>query len=94
MLVDFTVRNGVELGDRTEAAIKTETVLGNKMLEITPRGDGTLTGTIPLERTTSPYDLPTALGDLTTTISAPGHHPVVLGAHHIGRIPSPTPRRT
>lgn len=70
VLVDFTVRNGVELGDRTEAAIKTETVLGNKMLEITPRGDGTLTGTIPLERTTSPYDLPTALGDLTTTISA------------------------
>jgi len=70
VLVDFTVRNGVELGDRTEAAIKTETVLGNKMLEITPRGDGSLEGTIPLERTTSPYDLPTALGDLTTTISA------------------------
>ncbi|OBI73493.1 MCE family protein [Mycobacterium sp. E740] len=70
VLVDFTVRDGVELGDRTEAAIKTETVLGNKMLEITPRGDGVLDGTIPLERTKSPYDLPTALGDLTTTISA------------------------
>ncbi len=69
MLVDFTVRNGVELGDRTEAAIKTETVLGTKMLELTPRGDGELTGAIPLERTKSPYDLPTALGDLTTTIS-------------------------
>ncbi|KRD13402.1 mammalian cell entry protein [Mycobacterium sp. Root265] len=67
--VDFTVRTGVELGDRTEAAIKTETVLGTKMLELTPRGDGALSGTIPLERTTSPYDLPTALGDLTTTIS-------------------------
>ena len=70
VLVDFTVRNGVELGDRTEAAIKTETVLGNKMLEVTPRGDASLQGTIPLERTKSPYDLPTALGDLTTTISA------------------------
>jgi phospholipid/cholesterol/gamma-HCH transport system substrate-binding protein len=70
VLVDFTVRNGVDLGDRTEAAIKTETVLGSKMLEITPRGDGELSGTIPLERTKSPYDLPTALGDLTTTISA------------------------
>jgi phospholipid/cholesterol/gamma-HCH transport system substrate-binding protein len=69
VLVDFTVRDGVELGDRTEAAIKIETVLGTKMLELTPRGDGELTGTIPLERTTSPYDLPTALGDLTTTIS-------------------------
>ena len=70
VLVDFTVRNGIELGDRTEAAIKTETVLGTKFLELTPRGDGNLTGTIPIERTTSPYDLPSALGDLTTTISA------------------------
>ncbi|SRX92762.1 Mce-family protein Mce3C [Mycobacterium tuberculosis H37Rv] [Mycobacterium shimoidei] len=70
VLVKFSVNNGVELGDRTEAAIKTETVLGTKMLELTPRGDGKLTTTIPLERTSSPYDLPTALGDLTTTISA------------------------
>jgi phospholipid/cholesterol/gamma-HCH transport system substrate-binding protein len=67
--VDFTVDDGIALGDRTEAAIKTETVLGAKMLELTPRGDGTLAGTIPLERTKSPYDLPDALGDLTTTIS-------------------------
>ena len=67
--VAFTVRKDVELGDRTEAAIKTETVLGTKMLELTPRGGGTLAGPIPLERTTSPYDLPSALGDLTTTIS-------------------------
>jgi phospholipid/cholesterol/gamma-HCH transport system substrate-binding protein len=69
VLVDFTVRTGVPLGDRTEAAIKTETVLGTKMLELVPRGTGTLQGTIPLERTTSPYDLPSALGDLTTAIS-------------------------
>lgn len=67
--VDFTVRRGVELGDRTEAAIKTETVLGTKMLELTSRGEGTLSGPIPLQRTTSPYDLPSALGDLTATIS-------------------------
>src|SRR5690349_20295042 len=67
--VGFTVRKSVELGDRTEASIKTETVLGAKMLELTPRGEGRLSGTIPLERTRSPYDLPVALGDLTTTIS-------------------------
>jgi phospholipid/cholesterol/gamma-HCH transport system substrate-binding protein len=67
--VGFTVRKNVELGDRTEAAIKTETILGAKMLELTPRGDGRLNGPIPLERTKSPYDLPDALGDLTTTIS-------------------------
>ena len=69
MLIDFTVRDGVDLGDRTEAAIKTETVLGTKYLELTPRGDGTLIGPIPLERSRSPYDLTEALGDLTTTIS-------------------------
>jgi phospholipid/cholesterol/gamma-HCH transport system substrate-binding protein len=68
--VSFTVDDDVALGDRTEASIKTETVLGTKMLEITPRGDGKLSGTIPAERTRSPYDLPTALGDLTSTISA------------------------
>ena len=56
--VGFTVRDSIDLGDRTEAAIKTETILGSKMLELTSRGDGRLTGTIPLERTTSPYDLP------------------------------------
>jgi phospholipid/cholesterol/gamma-HCH transport system substrate-binding protein len=67
--VGFTVRKNIELGDRTEAAIKTETILGAKMLELTPRGDGRLAGPIPLERTKSPYDLPDALGDLTTTIS-------------------------
>lgn len=67
--VGFTVRKGIELGDRTEAAIKTETILGSKMIELTSRGEGKLTGVIPLQRTTSPYDLPVALGDLTTTIS-------------------------
>lgn len=67
--VDFTAKKFVELGDRTEAAIKTETVLGAKMLELTTRGDGRLSGPIPVERTRSPYDLPEALGDLTTTIS-------------------------
>ncbi len=67
--VEFTVDDDIDLGDRTEAAIKTETVLGAKMLELTPRGDGKLAGTIPLERTKSPYELSDALGDLTTTIS-------------------------
>ncbi len=67
--VGFTVRGSVYLGDRTEAAIKTETILGSKMLELTSRGDGKLTGPIPLQRTTSPYDLSVALGDLTTTVS-------------------------
>jgi phospholipid/cholesterol/gamma-HCH transport system substrate-binding protein len=67
--VGFTVRNFITLGDRTEAAIKTETILGAKMIELTSRGEGKLSGIIPLQRTHSPYDLPDALGDLTTEIS-------------------------
>jgi phospholipid/cholesterol/gamma-HCH transport system substrate-binding protein len=67
--VEFTVSRDISLGDRTEAAIKTETLLGTKVVAITPRGTGALAATIPLERTTSPYLLPAALGDLTKTIS-------------------------
>ncbi|WP_099042069.1 MCE family protein [Mycobacterium neglectum] len=69
VLVTFTVADGIRLGDRSEASIKTTSVLGNKVLDLTTRGTETLAGTIPVERTTSPYQLPDALGDLTTTIS-------------------------
>jgi len=69
VLVKFHVAGNVRLGDRTEAAIKLKTLLGNKVLEVTPRGDGKLTGPIPLDRTRPAYQLPDALGDLTTTIS-------------------------
>jgi phospholipid/cholesterol/gamma-HCH transport system substrate-binding protein len=69
VLVTFEVDKHIRLGDRTEAAIKTKSILGAKILELTPRGDGRQSGPIPLDRTTSPYQLPDALGDLTTTIS-------------------------
>jgi len=69
VLVEFTTDKDIRLGERTEAAIKTETVLGAKNLAIDPRGAGELEGVIPVERTKSPYELSEALGDLTTTIS-------------------------
>jgi phospholipid/cholesterol/gamma-HCH transport system substrate-binding protein len=69
VMIDFTVADHVRLGERTEAAIKTKSLLGAKILELTPRGQGLLATAIPLDRTTSPYQLPDALGDLTTTIS-------------------------
>ena len=69
VLVKFTVEKAVHLGDRTEAAIKTKSLLGAKVLVVTPRGQGAQNGTIPLDRTTSPYQLPDALGDLSATIS-------------------------
>ncbi len=69
VLVKFRIKGDVRLGDRTAAAIKTKGLLGTKMLDVTPRGDGALSGPIPIDRTTSPYQLPDALGDLTNTIS-------------------------
>jgi phospholipid/cholesterol/gamma-HCH transport system substrate-binding protein len=69
VLVTFKINDDVELGERTEAAIKTKTLLGAKILEVRPRGEGHLAGTIPVERTTSPYQLPDAMGDLATTLS-------------------------
>jgi len=69
VFVTFTVDENITLGDRTEAAVKTKSLLGAKILEVTPRGSGRLQGTIPVDRTTPPYQLPDALGDLSTTIS-------------------------
>lgn len=68
VLVDFKVDQAIRLGNRTEAAIKTKTLLGARALEVSPRGDGQLSGPIPRDRTTSPYELPDALGDLSRSI--------------------------
>jgi phospholipid/cholesterol/gamma-HCH transport system substrate-binding protein len=69
VLVKFKVGNGIHLGHLTEVAIKTKGLLGSKILDVLPRGDGQLQGSIPMDRTVSPYQLPDALGDLATTIS-------------------------
>jgi phospholipid/cholesterol/gamma-HCH transport system substrate-binding protein len=69
VLVKFNVDVNIALGDRTEAAIKTKSLLGAKILDVTPRGGGAQSEAIPMNRTISPYQLPDALGDLSATIS-------------------------
>ena len=69
VLVTFSVDKHIHIGDRTEAAIRTKSLLGAKVLDITPRGTGQLTGPIPLDRTAPAYQLPDALGDLAKTVS-------------------------
>ena len=59
----FTVDRNVKVGDQSLVAIKTDTVLGEKSLEVTP-ARRRLSTTIPLGRTTTPYTLNTALQDL------------------------------
>lgn len=69
VLVTFTVDKNIQMGEGTEAAIKTKSLLGTKVLDVLPRGTGQLSEPIPLDRTVSPYQLPDALADLSTTIS-------------------------
>lgn len=69
VVVRFEVDDSVRLGQLTEANIRTKSLLGAKVLEITPRGDGELAQPIPIDRTTAPYQLPDALGDLSATIN-------------------------
>jgi phospholipid/cholesterol/gamma-HCH transport system substrate-binding protein len=71
--VSFTVKNPqVELGDATRAAITTLTLLGKAGLELEPAGHGDLQrgASIPVSRTSSPYDITGALADLTTRSAA------------------------
>jgi virulence factor Mce-like protein len=69
VMVEFCVEDNF-VGDRTEAAIKIETVLGAKYVALVPRGSGELDPDepIPLERTASPYDVVEAFADLSSTI--------------------------
>lgn len=61
--VKFTVDRDIRVGDQSLVAIKTDTVLGQKSLSVTPAGGGSST-VIPMGRTTSPYTLNNALQDL------------------------------
>ncbi len=65
VLTDESVR----LGDLTEARIITITLLGRAAVELEPRGSGDLQAgdTIPVERTSSPYNLTATLNQLTET---------------------------
>ncbi|ABM11213.1 virulence factor Mce family protein [Mycolicibacterium vanbaalenii] len=69
VLVTFKILGNINLGEQTEATIRTKSLLGTKVLNVMPRGAGKLDGPIPIERTSSPYQLPDALGDLARTVS-------------------------
>jgi phospholipid/cholesterol/gamma-HCH transport system substrate-binding protein len=67
--VAFRVENGVDLGPRTSASIKVKTLLGAMYLALEPAGDGQLDeeAEIPVERTSSPYDVVQAFSGLAST---------------------------
>ena len=62
----------LKLGEDTSAAIVTITLLGRAGVQLTPAGTGDLKAgdTIPVERTSSPYNITSALNELTVKTSA------------------------
>jgi phospholipid/cholesterol/gamma-HCH transport system substrate-binding protein len=69
VLVTFRVEDGAEFGTQTAAAIKVKTLLGAMFLSLEPAGSGQMSeGTeIPVERTSSPYDVVEAFAGLAET---------------------------
>jgi len=61
--IAFNVDRKVVIGDQSLAAIRTDTILGERSISVSPAGSGHAT-TIPLSRTTTPYTLAGALEDL------------------------------
>lgn len=67
-LVDFTVASKYPLGSETTAQIKTGTLLGERVVTLESAGNEALSRTapIPVARTSSPYSLSDAVGELTS----------------------------
>lgn len=69
--VRFDIDTDVDLGADTSAQIKTDSILGRRALGVFSDGRGELAdSTIPIERTSVPYSLTSALGDLSDTVEA------------------------
>ena len=69
--VDFDVK-GAKMGEKTQASVQVLNLLGEKYLEVTPKGSGEMKGgdTIPVSRTNGSYDIVSTLSELTTTTEA------------------------
>src|SRR6201991_4699434 len=63
--------SGTEIGTESRAAIRTDSILGRKNLEIEPRGTQALqaNGVLPLGQTTTPYQIYDAFFDVTKAAS-------------------------
>jgi len=69
VLVTFEVDHGVEFGTDSQARVEVLNLLGEKYLNLIPAGRGQLDGDdpIPVDRTSSSYDIVGVFGDLTET---------------------------
>ena len=62
--------DGAWMGDQSTASVQLNTLLGQRYLQIEPAGDGELkpSSTIPLDRTTTPYEIVPTLNKLSQTV--------------------------
>jgi phospholipid/cholesterol/gamma-HCH transport system substrate-binding protein len=69
VLVSFEVDHGIDFGKDSTASVEVLNLLGEKFLNLTPAGDGQLGGDtpIPVEHTSSSYDIVGVFGDLAKT---------------------------
>ena len=67
--VTFKVEGDVDFGKKSAASIRIKTLLGSMYLALEPAGSGQLAeeSTIPVDRTTSPYDVVEAFAGLAET---------------------------
>lgn len=67
--VTFRVEDGADFGDDTRAAIKVKTLLGAMYLSLEPAGSGQMSegAEIPVDHTSSPYDVVDAFSGLAET---------------------------
>lgn len=63
--------DGTQIGQASRAAIRTDTILGRRNIEIEPRGSDALraNGVLPLGQTTTPYQIYDAFFDVTKAAS-------------------------
>ncbi|QIG42966.1 MCE family protein [Nocardioides anomalus] len=69
VLVTFDVDHGVDFGEQSKASVEVLNLLGEKYLELEPDGKGQLDEDtpIPVDRTSSAYDIVGVFGDLAET---------------------------
>ncbi|MBA0126958.1 MCE family protein [Haloechinothrix sp. YIM 98757] len=84
------------LGADSTAAIEIKSLLGEKMLTLTPRGDGRLDPSepIPVERTTTPFDIQDAFDQLEETSSEVDTEQLAESFDTISETFSDTPEHT
>ncbi|GAB4003220.1 MCE family protein [Nocardioides ultimimeridianus] len=72
VVVTFELDGGIDLGSDPHASIEVYNLLGEKFLNVQPSEGADLRsgGTIPLENTSSAYDIVGVFGDLTKTTEA------------------------